>query len=330
MNAAMPKTARPNHLLDRASPVIANLDSLALIEVTGEDAHSFLQGQFCNDVDALGAESGAGGGCQLNAYCNPKGRVLAVIRLIRRAGGFGLIVPAELADGLLSRLKMFVLRAKVGIARQPEIALLGLINGAEADVGDGEGSGIQRVSVDGIAPRRLIIGGKPAMESFLRARPDGMDRQPDDALWRLMDILSGIPQIYPPTVEAFIPQMINLDLVDGLSFTKGCYPGQEIVARLRYLGKVKQRMRAGVVQGIETLAPGDPLYSPRRAEQKAGQVIDAVQTGDGEYTLSATAPADGTEPEPETGALRVGSASGPALTGIPLPYAASPEQPPPR
>lgn len=301
------------------------LASLALIEVRGGDAESFLQGQFSSDVAALGDELDETGArrCQLNAYCNPKGRALALIKLIRCAAGFWMIVPTALADGLVNRLEMFVLRADVDIALRPKFSLLGWIPGDEknddltGDMIDEPGDRIERVAVGGVRPRQILIGEKSALDSVSRAH--------DDDVWRLLDIHSGIPQIYPQTAGAFIPQTINLDLIDGLSFTKGCYPGQEIIARLRYRGKVKQRMIAGIAHGLARLAPGDPVYTQRGA-QKAGLVVDAVQTGEREYTFSATAPVD--HPEHET--LLVGPASAESdesaaqapVTRLPLPYAA--------
>ena len=324
MNAVKTSLKELNELSNRT--IAVDLDFLALIEVTGDDAQSFLQGQFSNDIAAIGAGENRVRPCQLNAYCNPKGRMLALIKLVRCAAGFWLIVPARLADNFIKRLKMYVLRAKVGIALKPEIALLGrmgdLPGGDDADTGDtGDiNNGIERVTIDGIVPRQILLGEKPAMDGL---RTDGHEAAPDGRLWRLIDILSGIPQIYPQTVETFIPQMLNLDLVDGLSFTKGCYPGQEIVARLRYLGKVKQRMLAASVRGVESLAPGDPIYARERAEQKAGVVVDAVETGDDEYTFSTTAPANLIE----HGELRVGDPAGAALTRIPLPYPAPTEKP---
>lgn len=320
-----------NELTDRT--IAVDLNFLVLIEVTGDDAQSFLQGQFSNDIAAIGrrADKPEAGKhdpnqtrrCQLNAYCNPKGRVLALIKLVRHTGGFWLIVPAGLADNFVNRLKMYVLRAKVDIEMKPEVALLGRMGRIDPLGGDdaGAGNGIERVTLDGLVPRQILLGEKPAMDEIARA--GGHESAPDDRLWRLIDVLSGIPQIYPQTVEAFIPQTINLDLVDGLSFTKGCYPGQEIVARLRYRGKVKQRMLAASVRGVESLVPGDPVYAQQRADQKSGVVVDAVETGDGEYTFSATVPANMFE----HGALRVGSASGAELTRIPLPYPAPTEQP---
>lgn len=295
----------------------AALDSLALIEVTGDDARDFLQGQFSNDLSEVGDADNPAQRCQLNAYCNPKGRALAVIRLVRHDGGWWMMVPAELADPLIRRLKMFVLRARVEITPKPQTALLGLINGAQCT----GGRGLERVPVRGVVPRHIMIGEPQAVDAFMRA--NALEAAPGDEPWRLADILSGIPQVYAQTVEQFIPQMINLDRVGGLSFTKGCYPGQEIVARLRYRGRVKQRLLAGVARGLAGLAPGDPVYCEQRAGQdprKAGQVVDAVPTdrSRGEYTFSATAPVQLDDGE----TLRVGPAPGAALTRIALPYEA--------
>lgn len=292
----------------------AALDSHALIEVTGDDARDFLQGQFSNDLSEIGDAANPAQRCQLNAYCNPKGRVLAVMRLVRHDRGWWMVVPAGLAEPLISRLKMFVLRARVEIAPKPQTALLGLINGAQC----AGGRGLERVPVGGVVPRRMMIGEPQAVDAFMRA--NALEPAPDDGPWRLADILSGIPQVYAQTAGQFIPQMINLDRVGGLSFTKGCYPGQEIVARLRYRGRVKQRLLAGTVRGLAGLAPGDPVYCGQRAGQaprKVGQVVDAVPTdrSRGEYTFSATAPVQLNDGE----TLRVGPAPGAALTRIALP-----------
>ena len=321
----MPNPVKTGPAALTARPTLVPLTSLALIEVSGADAQPFLQGQLSNDIDAIGAGEARVRPCQLNAYCNPKGRMLALIRLARWAGGFRMMVSAGLADGLVKRLKMYVLRARVEIALKPEIVMLGRIGmGADDDAptgaGDDAGDAIERLTLDGIVPRQILLGEKQAMDAFADTFVDagGHNAETNDDLWRLTDILSGIPQVYPQTVEVFIPQMLNLDLVGGLSFTKGCYPGQEIVARLRYLGKVKQRMLAGTVSGVKNLGPGDPIHTEQRPEQKAGVVVDAVETGNGEYTFSATAPATMIE----HGTLRTGSASGPALSRIALPYQA--------
>jgi len=264
-----------------AGAVVA-LDSLGVIEVAGDDAREFLQGQFSNDIDALAAIDGdAGARCQLNAYCNPKGRALAVVRVLRLGDGWRLLAPAALADALMMRLRMFVLRAKVSVELQSP-ARWGVI-GAPVLRGEAlRGDGLLRAQVAGAVPRQLVIGDAQP------SRAGEFTVEASDTVWRLADILSGIPQIYPATAEEFIAQFINLDRVDGVSFSKGCYPGQEIIARLRHRGRVKQRMVAARAR-VDALAPGDAVYDG--GDKKIGAVVDAVQLGDGEFIFSAVAPA---------------------------------------
>ncbi|MDA8015116.1 MAG: hypothetical protein MPK09_05845 [Gammaproteobacteria bacterium] len=261
-------TARAFDALSR--PRMVALDSLALIEVGGEDAREFLQAQLGGDVGAAQPER-----AQLNAYCNPKGRVIAALRLIPRAEGFWLVAPAELADKLILRLKMFVLRAKVEIARS-QSPLFGAINCNGED-------GISHAELD---------GDTAVSRKFLLGAPAEKPAEKTDAFWRLADILAGLPQVYAPTAEQFLPQAINLDLTGGVSFTKGCFPGQEIVARLRHRGKVKQRMFALFLPDAPPPAPGAPLLA-EDSEQKIGQVVDAVACDGGSIAgavLPATAP----------------------------------------
>ena len=286
------------------------LDSLAFIKVHGTDAQEFLQGQLSNDIAAI-----ADNAAQLNAYCNPKGRMLAVMRVVRHGDGFGMIVPRELADGLIARLKMYVLRAKVEIGIDADLALAGRIGVGDVDNADN----IKWASVAGIESRQIGIGDKKTIGAIADLCGGGeMTSGGGDDAWRRIDILSGIAQVYPATAEQFIPQMVNLDLVDGVSFSKGCYPGQEIIARLRYLGKVKQRMLVGTVDGgdnadIGDIAVGASVYA--QDEKKVGIVVDAVKYA-GEIIVGATAAADlGNDAE-----LRIGAPDGAALTRIELPY----------
>ncbi|MYJ51753.1 MAG: folate-binding protein, partial [Gammaproteobacteria bacterium] len=134
--------------------------------------------------------------------------------------------------------------------------------------------------------------------------------------WKLCDILSGLPQIYAETVEECIPQHVNMDLVNGISFSKGCYPGQEIIARLKYLGKSKYRLCAATAEAPKPVFPGEPLFTAEQPRQKAGVVIDAVATGKGRCCLSAMLKIDRGEHPP----AHLGSADGPGLTLGSLPY----------
>ncbi len=287
-----------------ALPCTVDLSTLAVIKVTGEDAQTFLQGQLSNDVTLL-ADNAEIKHFQLTAYCNSKGRTFSVIRLVRHRHEYWMIVPAAVAETLLARLKIFVLRARVKIEEKPEIALLGVIGETNEKPNDH----ITRIVIDGITPRQILLGETAVLQTYQH------QHRANDDWWRLHDILSGIPQIYPQTIEAFVPQMINLDLVGGVSFTKGCYSGQEIISRLRHLGKLKQRMLAGIVDQVETISPGDKIYLEQN-EQKVGVIVDAVKITDHQYIFSSTAPADPSQ----HGRLRVGSPSGPAPELITLPY----------
>ena len=145
--------------------------------------------------------------------------------------------------------------------------------------------------------------------------PEGAARL-DGRAWRLLNILAGIPQVYAATREAFIPQNINFELVNGISFRKGCYPGQEIIARLRYLGKSKRRMVIGRVAGERAPAPGDPVVNGQRPAARPGVVIDAVSLEDGSHCLSAMVDAELLV----EGDMCLFEAGGPALERLPLPY----------
>ena len=315
-------TLQRNHLID--------LSPLSLIRVSGDQSQSFLQGQFSNDINILDKNH-----CQLHAYCNPKGRTLAIIRIVRQEvrqdKGFWMIVPKDISESLISRLKMFVMRAKVDIQLDTEHGLLGMVGKAPhvdltvdftVDFTD------FKYRVDSVVPRHLIITRfKDTVARDTAAYLEtGSNSLYHSDLWRWLDIQSGIPQVYAQTVGVFIPQTINLELVDGISFNKGCFPGQEIVARIKYLGKPKQRLVIAEVESNSCILPGDEIYSPaqsgQRSGQKSGLVVDAVKTGDSQFQLSAMVPATMVE----SGDLMIGSAAGPKLKRIDLPYTINPEK----
>ncbi len=313
-----------NHLID--------LSHLDLIQVSGDDAQSFLQRQFSNDLKTLGRQH-----CQLHSYCNRKGRSLAVVRLIandqtnKQANNenegkrkeFWMIVPKDISNSLIRRLKMFVMRSKVTIEPDSGYVLLGMTGAMSGEkvqeiIGQSrQDSGCFCYRVDAIVPRHLIIA--DSNHSIIKSIP----RLHCD-FWRWLDIRSGIPQIYAKTVETFIPQSINLELVDGISFRKGCFPGQEIIARIKHLGHPKQRLIIATVASNHNIAPGDAIYSrvsqsqavQSQAVQKSGMVVDAVKTADNQFQLSAMVPAGMVE----AGDLMIGSVTGAKLKRIALPY----------
>ena len=283
---------------------IMRLDSLKSIRVEGEDAGQFLQSQFSSDVSALSA-----GQQQPGAYCNPKGRALTVFRLLRDESGFHLVLPDDLAESVLKRLKLYRMRSRVDLGFDDQIGVLGLIGHVPPSP--------DTWSLDDNRAIRLEAK-DPAPDSGLEDTVTMLAGE----FWKLAAILAGDPQVYAATSESFIPQQINLDLVGGVSFSKGCYPGQEIVARVRYLGKIKQRMTGAVIHDTgANAAPGDPLFTRERPDQKAGMVVDAVRFRDTTW-LSAMVPV----PVLDDGGLYLGTADGPKLEFLPPPYSLTTER----
>lgn len=303
--------------------VLAELSHLALVPVSGADAQSFLQGQLTNDIREVSATRS-----QLSAYCTAKGRMQAILRIFQHQGAYHLELPRALADATVKRLRMFVLRSKV-VFEYPAPALghIGLAGpGVErlmADAGlptpaaDGEVAGHGKLSVlhlPGPAPRYEIIA-DPSTLLGLWPRLAASARPVGRGAWSWLDIQAGLPTVLPETVEEFVPQMANLELVGGVSFKKGCYPGQEIVARMHYLGKLKQRM---VGAHVETAAPapGMPLYAPEFPGQAAGHVVDAQPAPGGGHDLLAVVQLQTLTHD----RLTLGSPDGPRIVLRDLPY----------
>ncbi len=290
----------------------ALLPQWSLLRFSGVDAQAFLHGQLTCDVTALQAGSSTYGG-----YCTPKGRLLATFLLWLSADGYTMLLPAALAEPIRKRLTMYVLRSKVKVEDlAPDYVCVGIF-GADAAQ--------QVAALGGAMPERLHgvavsddatvihLPGQRHLAVLPRAQAamaDGSDA------WTGLDIANGIPFILPATQEEFVPQMVNLDLIGGLSYTKGCYPGQEIVARTHYLGKLKQRMyRAGVKAPA---APGDKLYCAELDGQSGGMIVNSAGAADGRFdvlTVLQTAHAQAV--------WHLGSLQGPVLELASLPYKTS-------
>jgi folate-binding protein YgfZ len=305
--------------------VVADMSHRALIRVSGPDAATFLQGQLSNDIRLVDAERS-----QISSYNSPKGRMLAVVRILRRGDDYLLQLPAALVDDLVRRLRMYVLRARVTLENAQARWLQVGVSGAgcapklEAvtalrppDAGNcATDDGLMVARVPGSTPRfELIVAADAASGTWRRLRAAGLAAV-GPAAWSWLDILAGLPVVLPATADAFVPQMANLDVLDGINFAKGCYTGQEIVARMQYLGRLKQRMYLAHVDGDAVPLPGDPLYASDFGEQAAGTVVDA-QPAPGEgcdlLAVAQTASAD-------RGELHLGRADGPRLTLRSLPY----------
>jgi hypothetical protein len=278
-----------------SSTFVADLSDNALVAVAGDDAADFLHGQFTNDVKAL-----AVGRAQWNGWCTPKGRLFATFLLARRAEGFLLMLPAEIAAAFSRRLGMFVLRSKVKLADAGStLARYGVSGeGAAALVRGYWGSvpaPLEALEKDGatcvgLAEDRFVawVPASSGLESELRAAASPAGRE----AWDREAVLSGVATIVAATQEAFVPQMANFELVGGVSFQKGCYPGQEIVARTQYRGILKRRMAMAHVAGDTRPAPGDSVYSPAFGEQAAGTVVNVASSPGGGFDLLVVAQID--------------------------------------
>lgn len=302
-----------------------DLSHLRLVQVSGEDARDFLQGQFSNDTRNLDDERS-----QMSSYCSPKGRMLACFRIFMRDGDFFLQMPADSHATVMKRLPMFVLMSRVsvqdasdslvriGLAGDCADSLLGGQFGRlPANAGETAQQGdLTLIRHPGETPRYEIVGPADAMTglwSKLAAEATSASQE----LWSLLDIRAGIPAVFAETGEAFVPQMTNLQLIDGVSFTKGCYTGQEVVARMKYLGKLKRRMYLARVDSETGPKPGDDIFSDgSESGQGAGKVVAASPSPDGGHELLAVTEISAFERDD----VHLGDADGPKLTFQPLPY----------
>lgn len=272
----------------RAGAAISVLDNRKIIQVAGEDAEAFLQGQLSSDVRELADENRA----QYSSYSTAKGRMLASFLVWRSGGVYSLAVSADLADYVAKRLSMFVLRSKVKVSIADNLTLIGLAGAAALDA-----LAIESALAASAGPREMVgvelglLIGLPGSGWALAVDEVGAERVGErltdgaslisSGVWDWRDIDAGIPWVSLATQEQFVPQMANMELIGGVSFKKGCYPGQEIVARSQYLGKLKRRLFK--VAFKQPLAIGAKLYSPSVAGQSIGMVAAVCQVASEQY-----------------------------------------------
>lgn len=292
--------------LQNSSGLRIRLASFGLIEVSGSDARSFLHNQLSNDLLHLAANR-----AQWTAYCSPKGRMLAGFLAWGAAPDrIYLACDRALVPGLVKRLRMFVLRAKVVI---DDVSERFEFSGVTGGTGDhlpfqlalmGEAMHISLPAVDG-QHRVLVVA--PA----LAASPSG----DDETGWRAMMIAAGEVWLTPATQDQFVPQMVNFDAIGGISFKKGCYPGQEVVARAHYRGAVKRRMYPARVSGAASA--GQPIFSSGAESAQCGMIANATVLADGSSTVLAVLPIQSRL----EASIHLAAVDGPVLAFLDLPYA---------
>jgi tRNA-modifying protein YgfZ len=243
------------------------IKSLTPIVISGSDARTFLQGQLSNDLQKLTPQRALLAGCH-----SAHGRVQAIATLLERDGSIILLVATSMANRLMTRLRRFVLRCKVTLTQEPDYVLVPL-TGAQAQ--DLAGCPLETSGAYATRGELTLLCWWGGDERYLSIAPRGAVRSTPDALedlrWRRADIAAGIPHVYPETHEIFVAQMLNLDLLGGLSFEKGCYSGQEIIARTHYRGLIKRRMMRFAADCVVP-PPGTRVL---HAGEHAGEVVDA-------------------------------------------------------
>ena len=305
-----------------ANVSVYELSQAALVGFAGEDAQTFLHNQLSCDVAALTPGRGTYG-----AYCTPKGRMLASFLLWRSEQGFFMQLPSSLREPIQKQLSKFILRSKVkasdasgdwtviGVAGKDAAALVQRVGGQAPqnvhDVAHTQDAMVIRLPGE----RYELVVARDKAPRILESLAAGAEKSGFEH-WDWLDIRAGIPTILPATQEQFVPQMVNLDLIGGVSLTKGCYPGQEIVARMHYRGTLKQRMVLANIPGTDRPEPGAKLYSPTFGEQACGTVVNAARSPEGGYDVLAVIQIASAE----KGDVHWKSLDGPALKFLPLPY----------
>lgn len=306
--------------------VLCDMSQFGTLKVSGDDAQVFLQNMLSSDVGAVSENQ-----AQPSSFNTPKGRMIATFLIWKEGADYFLHLPASLCAPIQKKFSMYVLRAKAKIedvsGQRVSIGLSGknaahlLRENVSEKIPEGALAAVP-MSCDAAHGSIIRAGSRfqinvqaqdaPLLWQMLceHARPVG------SPCWDWLNIRAGIPVVFPATQEQFVPQMANLELIGGISFKKGCYPGQEIVARMHYLGKLKQRMYLAHIEGAAPSA-GDKLYCADGEEKSCGTVVMAASAPGGGYDLLAVVQIASAGAQ----AVHLGSLEGATLSFMPLPYA---------
>ncbi|WP_322521770.1 hypothetical protein SR882_02440 [Guyparkeria halophila] len=302
---------QPNATPAAGAILLTDLPDRRVIEVTGSEARAFLHAILTQDVNAL-----TDGAAAFSALCSAKGRAMGLLRIAAHQDGFRLVTRTELAPGLLKRLQMYVLRRDVQLSLAEDQAALGLIWPAEAAsmacpfddaiaceaierlreakpapgrwpaVVDAQGRLFLREEQDANTGMRIAIHGPTSdLSAMVRAATGDTAIVATDH-WERAEIEDRLPEVTSATAEHFVPQWINLDELEAFSLKKGCYPGQEVIARMHYLGKPNRRLFAGHVLGLAPPTPGTAVINDK--DQSAGEVVRSAPLPDDSGSLVLT------------------------------------------
>lgn len=304
----------------RDGNVFAPLTDQGVIRASGADAAGFLHNLLTNDINGI-----TPGGARFAGLCTAKGRLLALLLVWRDGDDFLLMLPRDILPMILKKLSMYVLRSKVQLAdASAERALIGYSSATPPAMAGSEAGSLSRFGVAAIDGGQVVrlddtrwllsldsgAAGSNWQQLAASARPVGL------AAWQWLEIAAGQPRVVAATQEAFVPQMLNMELpaVAGVSFSKGCYPGQEIVARTQYLGKVKRRTyRARLAAAT---SPGAHVYAPETGDQHCGAIVSTAPSPAGGFECLVCVQIGAVE----AGEVHVGALAGERLEFLSLPY----------
>ncbi len=305
--------------------VMCDLSHDGLLLVSGDDAAAFLQGQLSNDVNSLGE-----GDAQITSWCSPKGRMLVTPLLWKGKQGIFLQMPRSLQPAIQKRLQMFVLRSKVKIedlsADWIKIGVGGVNSDAlEANIHAVFGAFPQQVMQSihtdlgrvirlSLTRFEIIASAANAIEIWQKLSPRAS--KVGAGVWDLLAIRDGVIQVLPETQDQFVPQAANFELIGGVSFKKGCYPGQEIVARTQYRGILKRRLVRVHVETDTQPTPGGSIYAAEFGEQAAGHIANVAAAPEGGFDALVVAQIESIKAD----SLRLKNLDGAVLKVQSLPY----------
>lgn len=306
----------------RDGTVLSDLSQFGTLKVSGEEVQKFLQNLLSNDINTVNPTK-----AQLSSFNSPKGRMLATFLIWQQNADYFLLLPRSLTAAMHKRLSMYVMRSKVKVSEaSDDIVNLGLSGHGAADlikkyfahVPELDWSVLQHEHgiVTRLSAQRYQISTTPAQAVSIWNMLAKEAKIAGSGCWDWLNIRAGIPVITPATQEQFVLQMTNLDLLGGVSFTKGCYPGQEIVARTHYLGKQKRRMFLAHIDSGATCEAGNELFNKEMPNQPCGMVINAHPAPGGGFDLLAVMQISSSESQ----SVHLQALDGATLNFLNLPY----------
>lgn len=285
-------TGETSPLLDDET-VLCDLSHLGLLQIDGADAFNFLQGQVTNDIKLLSS-----GTAHYSGYCTPKGRMLALFLAFSHHDHIHLQMPAELVAAVAKRLKMYVMRSKVEVQDVSDsIIKIGLSGAKASELLNTLFSKVPQNDYELVSLENAALLKLPSKHGRFEIFTDISQAQAiwnalslhatvaDASHWEWLEIQAGIPDVKLATQEEFVPQMLNLDLIGGINFKKGCYTGQEIVARTHYLGSIKRRTYLAHLDHALLPKPGDNVLNA--ANEPIGKVVRSAAAPNGGYDVLA-------------------------------------------